>query len=271
MEGYIALHRKITENEFYFSEKFTKSQAWIDLLLLATHSERTHYIHNIEIKLRAGDLCYSQLSLAERWKWNFKTVKKFLNILEKREMVETKTNNLTTIISIKNWQIYQVSRNKTAKESHGFGEQKGEQKESRMETNNNVNNVNKITTTENKRKRKPLSSEISGNKSLLHSVVHLYSKIQNRSIESSDFAFINRLLQLKRNDHISTVQKCLMLCYVIKKLKEKTSEPKYKGVLYNSYRDLNYTEYHKEVFENKSNRKEIKPDVSIIHEPSINY
>jgi len=271
MEGYIALHRKIIENEFYFSERFTRSQAWIDLLLLATHSEKTTYIRGIEVKLNAGELCYSQKSLADRWKWNFKTVKKYLKILQNREMVETKTNNVTTIISIKNWHIYQFLRNKTVKEGLKYGEQDGELKESKRETNNNVNNVNKIIITENKRKRKPNSQDTFKNKSILYSVVLLYSKIQNRSIESSDFAFINVLLKLKQNDQISIEQKCLMLCYVISKLKAKIGEQKYKGILYNSYKDLSYTQYHKEVFESISIREKFKPDKNIIYDPSINY
>jgi len=129
MEGWIKLHRQIIENEFYFSERFTKQQAWIDLLLLATHRKRTVYIRGVEVKLKPGQLCYSQISLSERWKWNFKTVKKFLNSLENRKMVETKKTNITTIITIKNWYLYQVG-----------GVQNGEQKECRMETNKNVKN-----------------------------------------------------------------------------------------------------------------------------------
>lgn len=148
MEGYIALHRKITENEFYFSEKFTKSQAWIDLLLLATHNSRTFYIRNIEVKLNPGEFCYSQKSLAARWKWNYKTVCKFLDMLKKREMVVTKTNNLTTIIFIKNWHFYQFSRDATVNESSYYGEQNGdqngEQKVTKTVTNNNEYNVNNV-------------------------------------------------------------------------------------------------------------------------------
>ena len=44
MQGYIKLFRKICENEFYFSQKFTKMQAWYDLWLLATHTKRTVFI-----------------------------------------------------------------------------------------------------------------------------------------------------------------------------------------------------------------------------------
>lgn len=121
------------------------------------------------------------------------------------------------------------------------------------------------------RDKKQKSNDTLKNKSILYSVVYLYSKIQNRSIESSDFAFINRLLQLKQKDNITYIQKCLMLCSVLKSKKDRTAEPKYKGIIYNSYQALDYAKYHKEVFETKSNRIKIKPDIKIIYEPTINY
>lgn len=120
--GYIKLHRQITENELWFSERFTKSQAWIDLLLLATYEPRVVFLRGIEVKLEPGELCYSQLSLASRWKWNFKTVKSFLNMLEKREMLETRTNNVTTVISIRNWNRYQSNGDQN-------GDQNGDKQE----------------------------------------------------------------------------------------------------------------------------------------------
>ena len=131
MEGYVKLHRQIIENDLWFSEKFTKAQAWIYLLLLATHKDRTLYIRGVEINLKPGQLCYSQVSLADRWKWNRKTVNKFLNDLEKRKMVDTKKDNITTIISINKWVLYQWD-----------GQQSGQQKDSRTDTNKNVKNVN---------------------------------------------------------------------------------------------------------------------------------
>lgn len=137
MEGYIKLHRQITENEFWHSDRFSKAQAWIDLLLLATYKARTVFIRGIEIKLNPGELCYSQLTLAKRWKWNFKTVVTFLKTLENRKMLETKTSNVTTIISIKNWKLYQASGEQS-------GDQTGEQKETRTETNKNVKKEKKV-------------------------------------------------------------------------------------------------------------------------------
>jgi len=130
MEGWVKLHRKIIENEFYFSERFTKQQAWVDLLLLATHKKRTVYLKGIEINLKPGQLCHSQVSLANRWKWDRKTVGKHLETLRKRKMVDTRKTNVTTIITIKQWYLYQVG-----------GQQNGQQKDSGLDTNKNDKNV----------------------------------------------------------------------------------------------------------------------------------
>ncbi len=131
MEGWIKLHRQIVENEFYLSERFTKAQAWIDLIILATHKERTVYPKGVEIKLTPGQLCWSQVSLANRWKWDRKTVGKYLETLRKRKMVDTRKTNVTTIITIKNWFLYQ-----------GDGQRNGQRKDSGFPTNKNVKNVN---------------------------------------------------------------------------------------------------------------------------------
>lgn len=128
MQGWIKLYRQITENELYFSEPFTKCGAWIDLLLLASHKKHTVFIRRgIKIDLKPGDLCYSQQSLAERWQWNFKTVRAGLDLFQELEMVEVRTTNVTTVISIKNRDWFQKS-NKQIGEQNGdeHGEQNGE-------------------------------------------------------------------------------------------------------------------------------------------------
>jgi len=132
MEGWIKLHRQIIENEFYFSERFTKQQAWVDLLLLARHNSGLVTIRGIDIKLNLGQLCYSQLSLSKRWQWDRKKVKKFLNQLKKREMVDIKISKVTTIITIKNWFSYQ-----------GVDNKRDNRIPNNFPTNKNVKNVKK--------------------------------------------------------------------------------------------------------------------------------
>lgn len=111
-KDWIKLFRQIQQNEFYFSERFTKMGAWMDLLILATHSGNTANIRNIEIKLKPGELCYSIKTLAERWKWNERTVSKVLRMFQDREMITYKTYKIknakiTTVINILKWDEYQ--------------------------------------------------------------------------------------------------------------------------------------------------------------------
>ncbi len=132
MEGWFSIHRQIQDNELWFSERFTKAQAWIDLILLASHKPKTFFIRGNEIQLKRGELGYSILSLAERWKWNARTVNKFLTWLENRQMIHYRKTHLTTVISILNYDLYQRNT-----------EQNAEQSKNRMQTNNNDDNDNK--------------------------------------------------------------------------------------------------------------------------------
>jgi len=132
MEGWISMHRKITENEFYFCERFTKIQAFIDLLILANHKPSTFFVRYNEVALKRGELGYSIETLAIRWKWNKRTVKKYLNMLQKREMIHYRTSKITTIISIKNYEFYQNgARQNTPQSIH------------RVHTYNNDKNIKK--------------------------------------------------------------------------------------------------------------------------------
>jgi len=105
--GWIKLYRQIDENPIYFEERFTRSSAWIDLLLLANHKSTQIRVRGIEVQLHAGDLFWSQERLGERWKWNEKTVGKFLKELQNLGQISYKTEYRIGIISITNWTKYQ--------------------------------------------------------------------------------------------------------------------------------------------------------------------
>ena len=112
MDGWIKLHRQIEENELYFKEKFDKTHAWIDLLLLATHKKREITIRGIELQLNPGDLIESQKALANRWRWGNHTVIKFLKTLSSEGQIIQKLHHKITIISICNWNTYQNMEDK---------------------------------------------------------------------------------------------------------------------------------------------------------------
>lgn len=152
MQGWIKIHRQIVENEFYFAERFTKMQAFLDLLILSNHKPETIFIRGIEINLKPGELCYSQLSLANRWSWNRKSVVKFLNLLKSRNMIDFTGNNITTVITIKNWKNYQKDGQQNYVDNKGSdavmnsdeGQQLGQQKDNKRDTDKNDKNVKNL-------------------------------------------------------------------------------------------------------------------------------
>ena len=109
--GYISLWRKIEDNEFWLAEPFTKAQAWIDLVMLATHKKKSFFIRAIEIKLTRGQLGRSELSLGKRWKWSRNKVRRFLKVLETKQQIEQRKTSVTSIITILNYDEYQTPKN----------------------------------------------------------------------------------------------------------------------------------------------------------------
>jgi hypothetical protein len=141
MEGFILLHRKIINNPYYFSETFTRSQAWIDLLLIANYKPGIFYKRGIRVEVKRGQVGYDTGSLAERWRWSIGKVKRFLNELEMDKQIVQQKTNVTTLISINNYNTYQAGgiANKLA---DGF--QTGEQTVSRRTQTKNDNNEDNV-------------------------------------------------------------------------------------------------------------------------------
>lgn len=109
ISGWIKLHRKIFNNPLYFSEPFTRSSAWIDLILLANHKENYIIKRGIKVILKRGQIGYSIDKLASRWTWSRGKVERFLKMLEIENQIERQNNNVTSLISIINYDDYQAN------------------------------------------------------------------------------------------------------------------------------------------------------------------
>jgi hypothetical protein len=106
-KGWIKLHRSIIDNVHYFSEPFTRMQAWIDLLLIANHKEGYLFIRGNKVVVGRGQIGTSSRSLAKRWMWSRGKVERFLNDLENEGQIEPLKTNLITLLSICNYDLYQ--------------------------------------------------------------------------------------------------------------------------------------------------------------------
>ena len=68
--GWVSIHRKLTNSDLWLSEKFTKGQAWIDLILLANHKKSVINIRGSQVVVERGEVGWSEEALASRWKWS---------------------------------------------------------------------------------------------------------------------------------------------------------------------------------------------------------
>jgi uncharacterized phage protein (TIGR02220 family) len=110
-DGYIKLHRKIEDDELWLTEPFTKSQAWIDLILGANRMPGKVMIRDMSIELDTGQLAWSQLTMCKRWKWSRGKVKRYLNLLQKIERILVQPiGQHSTLLTICNYKKYQVGR-----------------------------------------------------------------------------------------------------------------------------------------------------------------
>jgi hypothetical protein len=99
-KGYIPLSREILNSPHYLSEKFTKSAAWIDLLLLASFQSSTFCVRGISVQVGRGQLAWSQKSLAARWQWSKRKITRFLAGLKSAGQMDFQNSNVTTLITI---------------------------------------------------------------------------------------------------------------------------------------------------------------------------
>ena len=132
-KGWVRLHRKIEDNSLWFLEPFTKAQAWIDLFLNANHHPATIQIRGNLVSIKRGQIGWSELTMAQRWKWSKNKVRRFLKLLETEQQIEQqKDRYITTIITILN---YNKMQNDTADDTA-----ERQQKDSRRYINKNDKN-----------------------------------------------------------------------------------------------------------------------------------
>lgn len=110
-KGWIAIHRSLQDNWIWKSkEPFDRRSAWIDLLLLATHTDNKELYRGELVSRKRGEINCSILWLSKRWRWSRGKTERFLNVLETDKMLTQKRTANGTTITIENYNKYQNVR-----------------------------------------------------------------------------------------------------------------------------------------------------------------
>jgi len=138
-QGWISVHRKIADNKFWLSEKFTKGQAWIDILLLANHKENTVDVRGNLIKIPRGYLGWSEDRLAKRWNWSRGKVRRYFSVLQTEQQIVQHKSSVLSLVEVINYDLYQTSG---TTDSTTNDTTDGHQTVQQTDTNNKDNNKN---------------------------------------------------------------------------------------------------------------------------------
>lgn len=140
MAGWVSIHRSITDHWLWKDQPFSKGQAWVHLIMLANHKDNKFLVKSKLIECKRGQIARSLSNLSNEFGWTVKKVRGFLNLLEKENMVSIKKGTVTSVITICKYEDYQQNNI-----SEGtLGAHQGHSDGTLGATNNNVNNVDKL-------------------------------------------------------------------------------------------------------------------------------
>ena len=146
MTGWISLHRSI-QKHWLFEEKrkFSRFEAWIDILLMVNHTDNKVMHDGDVITVKRGQRITSLRQLGDRWSWSITKVDKYLRTLESDGMLVVKKDTKKTVLTVVNYDDYQDG---DFKKRHRKDSEKTEKKhrsnteKTQKKTNNNDNKEN---------------------------------------------------------------------------------------------------------------------------------
>lgn len=137
MQGWIKLHRKIQEHWLYQEKrKFSRFEAWIDLLMMVNHEDAKVVLGNELIEVKRGQRITSIRQLCDRWGWSNTKVTQFLKLLESDGMATVKSDSKKTVITIDNYDFYQGREDKKTTDK----QQENDEEATQKHTNKNDKN-----------------------------------------------------------------------------------------------------------------------------------
>ena len=117
-KGWISIHRKILKNPLVkFSKRYSYAEAWLWILLRATYSKQKVILGKDIYHLKEGEIITSQLKLMEQFGWGNSRLGTFLTLYKKDGMIDVKTNNKLTMITVLKFGEFQNLQSETKEQT----------------------------------------------------------------------------------------------------------------------------------------------------------
>lgn len=114
MGGYIKLHRKVMEHWVAKSNHpYSQLEAWIDIIISVNQEAATIMIGGEKFSILRGQSLHSLETWAKRWRWDKSKVRRYLEKLQKDEMIVINNEKKSTRLTVCNYATYNPKRNAT--------------------------------------------------------------------------------------------------------------------------------------------------------------
>ena len=111
-KGWVKVYRQITDSYIWTSkEAFDRRSAWIDLIMMANHEERSFLLRNGQNQVVGeGQIFTSMEHLAKRWRWSRDRVIRYLALLTAQGMCTVKGTPHGTLVTLVKYGDFQSGR-----------------------------------------------------------------------------------------------------------------------------------------------------------------
>ncbi len=219
------------DNYLWDEKPFTHAQAWIDMLMLTNYKTGHIRPRGILVHINRGQLGWSRERLAKRWGWSRGKVKRFLSELETAGQIEQQKSNVTSLITIINYEQYQTGdttdRATDGQQTDNRRTTDGQQ----TDTNNKDKKVNKEKNVKNKEYISPQLGE--------HENVLLTEIEHNKLIEKYGISKISEMID-RLSGYIASTGKRYKSHYatMLNWIRGDTKKAKNKGNNNQAYKDF---------------------------------
>lgn len=109
-QGFITIHRAVWDHPSFAPEPFTEREAWFWMLSAAAWEAKTVRVGRAIIDLKRGQLAFSIRFLAEKFQWSESRVRRRINRMTSDALVYVETTREATLLTICNYDKYQLQR-----------------------------------------------------------------------------------------------------------------------------------------------------------------
>lgn len=142
MEGWIKLYRKLIENPIFLKPELL--QLFIYCLLKANHETQRIIFNGQEIEIKSGQFITGREVMGRDLKQNPITTYKRLKVLENLQILNIKSNNKFSVVTVLNWELYQSEEMKRNSKRNNKGTTKEQQGNTYKNDKNEKNIYNVI-------------------------------------------------------------------------------------------------------------------------------